>query len=93
LHGSQKLVQEVRYLAWRFLGGGFRGDIEPGLVENVGVGMAPDERVAGVIFLDNGGRVEFEGLCGRSPAFLRWCSDLFLFYWNEASKVSFGMKR
>lgn len=73
---------------------GFKGDMELGLVDGVQVGMALNEKTAGVIFPDRDGRVDFdEGLRGQSPAFHRWCSDLFLFYWNEASKVSFEMKR
>jgi predicted transcriptional regulator len=73
---------------------GFRGDMELGLVDNVQVGMALNEKVAGVVFPDRDGRVDFDGgLRGHSPAFIRWCSDLFLFHWNEATKVSFEMKR
>ncbi len=72
---------------------GFKGDMELGLVDDVRVGMALNEKVAGVIFPDRDGKVDFdEGLRGHSPAFLRWCSDLFTFYWNEAGKVSFEMK-
>jgi len=70
--------------------GGFNGKVELGLVESVGVGMALNERLAGVIFPGKDGRADFDsGLRGLTPAFHRWCSDLFLFYWNQASRISY----
>lgn len=66
----------------------FRGRVEVGLVEEVKVGLALNEKIAGVTFPDNNGTVDFDrGFRGANAPFHRWCSDLFLSQWNLARKV------
>ncbi len=66
----------------------FKGEVELGLVESVHVGMALKEVLAGVIFPDDTGRVDFNaGFRSRKPEFHRWCADLFSFHWERARKV------
>lgn len=63
----------------------FKGKIELGLVESVRTGLALNESLAGVVFPDRAGKLDFgAGLRGREPTFLRWCSDLFAWYWAKA---------
>jgi predicted transcriptional regulator len=68
----------------------FKGNVEVGLVDDVRVGMALNEKVAGIVFPDASGRVDFgRGLRSADPSFHRWCTDLFSFHWKDARKVSF----
>lgn len=66
----------------------FRGKIEIGLVETVRVGLALNESLAGVVFPDRRGKLDFgAGLRGRDPDFRRWCTDLFQWYWSRARRL------
>ena len=72
---------------------GFRGDLELGLVASVNVGMALNESLAGVIFPDRAGRVDFNaGFRSRRPEFHAWCVDLFSYYWDRAKKVDLSIR-
>jgi predicted transcriptional regulator len=67
----------------------FHGKIELGFAREVHVGMALNEKVAGVVFPDSSGKLDFrQGMRGSDPEFHRWCSDLFLWHWNQARKLS-----
>jgi predicted transcriptional regulator len=66
----------------------FKGKVELGLVDEVRVGLALNERLAGVAFPDNTGKVDFgSGLRGNDLMFHKWCADLFLFHWNKARRI------
>jgi len=54
--------------------------------EKVPVGIAANERVAGVVFPDLEGRIDYScGFIGYSPDFQKWCCDLFSWMWNTAT--------
>jgi len=64
-----------------------RGRFELGVLEEVRVGLALNEALAGIAFPDASGKVDFNrGFRGRSPIFQRWCEDLFDHYWRAARK-------
>lgn len=70
------------------LGRDITGNVQIGLIESVHVGLALNERIAGLILPDRFGKVDFNGgLRVSSPLSVKWCEDLFLSYWNE-SRVS-----
>jgi predicted transcriptional regulator len=65
-----------------------RGRIEVGLVEEVRVAIALNEGLAGLAFADRKGKIDFDtGLQGSDPQFLKWCADLFTYYWSKAKRV------
>ena len=60
--------------------------IELGIVD-VQIGMAMNEKVAGVCFPDLQGRIDFSyGFRGSSSTFHKWCEDLFTSYWKKSRK-------
>ena len=64
--------------------------IELGVV-NVQIGMAMNEKVAGVCFPDLQGRIDFSyGFRGSSSTFHKWCGDLFNFYWKKSRNKELG---
>ncbi len=63
---------------------------EIGLVQDVKVAMAINEKVAGVCFPGLDGKIDFGvGFIGSDPAFRSWSRDLFEHYWNSAEPVRF----
>jgi predicted transcriptional regulator len=53
-------------------------------VPSIAVGLAMNERVAGVSFSDLQGRIDYAaGVGGTSASLLGWCRDLFEGYWRE----------
>jgi predicted transcriptional regulator len=44
------------------------------------------EKLAGVCFLQVGGRVDYAGFFGKDPVFLNWVKDLFLHYWEKGKR-------
>lgn len=64
---------------------GLRPGFELGLLNEVRVGLAMNEKVAGFSLPALGGRIDFlYGFKGSSPSFHKWCHDLFEFYWNQS---------
>ena len=61
---------------------------ELGLLDEVKVGMAMTEKVAGFCFPDSSGKIDFRyGFGGDSLSSIhRWCHDLFAFYWDKSKK-------
>ena len=52
----------------------------------VRIGVAVNERMAGVVFPDLEGRIDFScGFIGYGPRFHKWCYDLFNRMWEESS--------
>jgi predicted transcriptional regulator len=45
------------------------------------------EKLAGVCFLQVGGRVDYAGFFGKDPIFLNWVKDLFLYYWDKGKRA------
>jgi predicted transcriptional regulator len=70
--------------------GANKGRIEYRLMEDpkdIKLGTALNERLAGVVFPDSTGRLDFNsGFNGTDPVFCKWCRDLFLFHWNKAGR-------
>jgi predicted transcriptional regulator len=55
--------------------------------ENVKVGIAMNEKIAGICFPDLKGKMDFNvGFTSSSINFHKWCNDLFTFYWNRSKK-------
>jgi predicted transcriptional regulator len=56
--------------------------------EQVSVGIALNEKVAGIVFPDIEGRIDFRsGFIGYSPVFQKWCQDLFSWAWETSSPL------
>lgn len=59
-------------------------------VNDVGVAMAINEKLAGVCFPGLDGKLDFGvGFVGSGPAFRSWCGDLFEHYWKSAEPVRY----
>jgi len=57
--------------------------------ENVKVGIAMNEKIAGMCFPDLNGKMDFNsGFTSSNSDFRKWCKDLFSFYWDR-SKTPF----
>jgi predicted transcriptional regulator len=55
--------------------------------ENVKVGIAMNEKIAGMCFPDLKGKMDFNvGFTSSNIDFHKWCNDLFTFYWNRSKK-------
>jgi predicted transcriptional regulator len=53
-------------------------------VENLTAGMALNEKIAGVVFNDKRGALDFNsGFVAKSPKSYKWCYDLFMHNWNS----------
>ena len=58
------------------------------VVGKVSAGLALNEKTAGVTFPDLAGKIDFNsGFAGGDPKFRKWCTDLFMFHWNEAKHL------
>jgi predicted transcriptional regulator len=56
--------------------------------ENVKIGIAMNEKIAGIAFPDLKGKMDFNsGFTSSSIDFHKWCCDLFSFYWNGLKKL------
>jgi predicted transcriptional regulator len=65
-------------------------NFEIGLVQEVRVAMAINEKVAGICFSGIEGKIDFGvGFIGSEPEFLSWSRDLFEHYWKSAEPVRF----
>jgi predicted transcriptional regulator len=67
-----------------------KGRIEYHLIKDpndIKVGMAMNEKIAGVSFPDITGKLDFNsGFRSSYPVFRKWCEDLFVFHWNKKGK-------
>jgi len=55
--------------------------------DEIKAGIALNEKVAGLTFADNMGRLDFNsGFSSNDLAFRRWCQDLFDFHWNKKGR-------
>ncbi len=62
-------------------------NIEIRFLDNPKVGIAMNERLAGVTFSDLKGRLDMSaGFRGSNRDFHDWCRELFLHYWEKSSK-------
>jgi predicted transcriptional regulator len=63
---------------------------EIGMVNEVRIAMAMNEKDAGVCFPGLDGKIDFGvGFIGSDPSFRGWCRDLFDHYWKSAQQVRF----
>ncbi len=61
---------------------------ELGVVDDVRIVVAMNEKTAGIGFPTLDGRIDYtQGLSGGGPNFLGWCHDLFSYYWEESTKT------
>jgi predicted transcriptional regulator len=67
--------------------GTHKGRIEYHLIEDpsdIKAGIALNEKIAGVTFLDSTGKLDFNGgFRSGNPLFHKWCEDLFVIHWNK----------
>jgi predicted transcriptional regulator len=62
--------------------------IELVLVEKVNAGLALNEKAAGVAFPELSGKIDFNaGFSSDDPRFHKWCTDIFMFQWNQAKPL------
>jgi predicted transcriptional regulator len=62
--------------------------VEIRVVPEVRVGIAMNERIAGVSFPDSTGRIDHSaGFRGSSAEFRGWCRDLFQHYWDRGRRA------
>ena len=70
--------------------GTHKGRIEYHLIEDpneIKAGIALNEKIAGVTFLDPMGKLDFNGgFRSDNPLFRKWCEDLFLIHWNKKGR-------
>jgi len=65
--------------------------IEARFANQVNAGIAMNESLAGVVFPDLSGRIDFGcGFAGSNQTFHGWCRDLFVYYWEHAKKLVSG---
>ena len=67
-----------------------KGRIEYHLIQDpndIKVGMALNEKIAGVTFPDITGKLDFNsGFRSDNPLFRKWCQDLFVIHWTRNGK-------
>jgi predicted transcriptional regulator len=64
-------------------------NMEMRFVDRVRAGVSMNDSVAGVVFPEAGGRIDFSiGFAGTSQGFYGWCRDLFLYHWEQAKKLA-----
>jgi hypothetical protein len=70
--------------------GAHKGRIEYHLMEDsddIKIGIAMNEKIAGVVFPDTMGKIDFNGgFRSDNPLFHKWCRDLFVYYWNKKGR-------
>jgi predicted transcriptional regulator len=70
--------------------GTHKGRIEYHLIEDpkyIKVGIALNEKIAGLSFPDITGKLDFnKGFRSNNPVFRKWCEDLFVFHWSKKGK-------
>lgn len=63
-------------------------NMEIRFVDHVRAGIAMNDSVAGVVFPDLSGKVDFScGFAGTNHDFYGWCRDLFLYHWEQGKKL------
>jgi predicted transcriptional regulator len=67
-----------------------KGRIEYHLIQDpdeIKMGIALNEKIAGVTFPDAMGKLDFNGgFRSSNPLFHKWCQDLFVTYWNKKGR-------
>jgi predicted transcriptional regulator len=53
-------------------------------VPKIPVALVVSEKEGSVVFRNRKGVLDYMGLFGTDPKFVKWCQDLFLFYWEKA---------
>lgn len=87
------IIPESNNIDWSAVRSAFgkhKGHAVFGLVkeDEIKVGIAMNERTAGVTFPSLSGDIDFNnGFGSDDPMFHKWCEDIFLHYWNKARKV------
>ena len=80
----------INWTEVRRAAGTHKGRIEYHLIEDPGdikAGIALNEEVAGVIFPDPMGKLDFNGgFRSSNPLFRKWCEDLFVIHWNKKGR-------
>lgn len=72
----------------RAAAGALGSNVELGVLDEIRVGLALNEKVADVCFPDVAGKIDFGcGFMGKGERFHGWCRDLFAHYWEASRKV------
>lgn len=83
-------VSSIDWTELRRTVGTHKGRIEYLLIEDtddIKVGIALNEKIAGLIFPNTMGKLDFNsGFRSSNLAFRNWCEDLFIFHWNKKGK-------
>jgi predicted transcriptional regulator len=83
-------VSSIDWAELRRTVGTHKGRIEYHLIEDaddIKVGIALNEKIAGLSFPDNTGKLDFNsGFRSNNPLFRKWCEDLFVIHWNKKGK-------
>ena len=55
--------------------------------DDIKIGIAMNEKIAGVVFPDTKGKIDFNGgFRSNNPLFHKWCKDLFVYHWNQKGR-------
>ena len=61
-------------------------------VDRICVCLLISEKEASVLFRKHNGVMDYVGLFGTDKKFLKWCSDLYKYYWEKAEKWYQGIQ-
>lgn len=68
-----------------------KGRIEYNLIkepDNIKTGIAMNEKMAGVLFSNAMGKIDFNGgFRSDNALFHKWCKDLFIYHWNKKGRI------
>jgi predicted transcriptional regulator len=74
LHDDPGKAKTLQNIEWRGL-------------SDIPVNIVISEKEAGVSFNLIGGRSDYVGFLGADPAFVNWVKDLFVYYWENGTRV------
>jgi len=64
------------------------GRAEFRFAKQVKLGIALNEKLAGIVFPDTEGKIDYgSGFIGYSPVFQKWCRDIFVSMWETSSAL------
>jgi len=61
--------------------------VQKKVLPKVEVVIVMTEKVAAFCLPNRSGRIDYTGFGGSDPKFLKWCKDLYLYYWEKAKPV------
>jgi predicted transcriptional regulator len=61
-------------------------------LERIDVSLLVSEKEASVLFRRHSGVMDYVGLFGTDEKFRKWCTDLFMYYWERAERWYSGIQ-